>query len=225
MRHIKIICGDALEVLKGLPDTSIQCCVTSPPFFSTLDFTITGQLGMESTPGKYIERLTTIFHEVRRILDAKGTLFLNLADEIISQYVTHALEQDGWYVKTVIQWKKPHPPDEVIVVFTIREEVERPVSLEENEVWTFPAGKVFSGHYASFPLTLPTRCIELGCLPQSTILDPFSGAGTTGLAATRLGHHAVLIDINPQAVELSQTRIKNDEPFLNDVQIISKETL
>lgn len=75
-----IINGNSLEVLKSLPDNSIDCCVTSPPYYALRDYGCDGQIGLEETPEKYIEMLCDVFSEVRRILTPEGTLWLNIAD-------------------------------------------------------------------------------------------------------------------------------------------------
>ena len=75
-----IICGDCLNVLKSLPDNSIDCCVTSPPYYALRDYGCDGQIGLEETPEKYIERLCDVFSEVRRVLTPQGTLWLNIGD-------------------------------------------------------------------------------------------------------------------------------------------------
>lgn len=77
---MKLICGDALEVLKSMSDESVYCCVTSPPYWGLRDYETDGQLGLEPTPEEYVEKLTTIFHEVKRVLKNDGTLWLNLGD-------------------------------------------------------------------------------------------------------------------------------------------------
>lgn len=66
--------------LQTLPDNSIDCCVTSPPYFRLRDYGITGQIGLEETPDKYVERLVGIFNEVFRVLKPSGTLWLNIGD-------------------------------------------------------------------------------------------------------------------------------------------------
>ena len=75
-----VLCGDALEVLKRLPDEYVQMCVTSPPYYGLRDYGAEGQIGCEQTPLEYIDRLTEIFREVRRVLKSNGTLWLNIAD-------------------------------------------------------------------------------------------------------------------------------------------------
>ena len=72
--------GDCLEVLRTLPDESIHCCVTSPPYWGLRDYGVEGQLGLESTPEEYIENMVKVFREVKRVLRKDGTLWLNLGD-------------------------------------------------------------------------------------------------------------------------------------------------
>ena len=75
-----VINGNSLEVLKSLPDNSIDCCVTSPPYYALRDYGCDGQIGLEETPEKYIESLCDVFSEVRRVLTPQGTLWLNIGD-------------------------------------------------------------------------------------------------------------------------------------------------
>ena len=75
-----IINGNSLEILKSLPDNSIDCCVTSPPYYALRDYGCDGQIGLEETPEKYIESLCDVFSEVRRVLTPEGTLWLNIGD-------------------------------------------------------------------------------------------------------------------------------------------------
>ena len=72
--------GDATETLRTLPDESVNCCVTSPPYYALRDYGKEGQIGLEETPEKYIERLVEVFREVKRVLKKDGTLWLNIGD-------------------------------------------------------------------------------------------------------------------------------------------------
>ena len=63
-----------------LPDESVHCCVTSPPYYALRDYGMDGQIGRETTPKEYISRLTEVFTEVRRVLRPDGTLWLNISD-------------------------------------------------------------------------------------------------------------------------------------------------
>jgi len=72
--------GHVLEILPTLPEKSVQCCVTSPPYWGLRDYGAEGQLGLERTPDEYVENMVQVFREVRRVLRDDGTLWLNLGD-------------------------------------------------------------------------------------------------------------------------------------------------
>lgn len=72
--------GDALEALRELLPSSVQTCVTSPPYWGLRDYGIEGQLGLERTPEEYVARMVEVFREVRRVLREDGTCWLNLGD-------------------------------------------------------------------------------------------------------------------------------------------------
>lgn len=80
MEKDKIYQGNAIDVLKNFEDNSIDCCVTSPPYYALRDYGVDGQIGLEETPEKYIERITEVFMEVHRVLKPNGTLWLNIGD-------------------------------------------------------------------------------------------------------------------------------------------------
>ncbi len=76
----KILEGNVLETLKDVPACSVQCAVTSPPYYGLRDYGVDGQIGLEETPEAYVEKLVQVFREVRRVLKDDGTLWLNLGD-------------------------------------------------------------------------------------------------------------------------------------------------
>lgn len=77
---LRVLHGDCREILKSLPDGSVQCCVTSPPYWGLRDYGHQAQIGHEETPFAFVEALTEVFAEVRRVLKDDGTLWLNLGD-------------------------------------------------------------------------------------------------------------------------------------------------
>lgn len=81
---VKIYIGDALECLKKLPDNSVDCCVTSPPYWGLRDYGVTGQLGLEKTPEEHVAALIKVFCEVYRVLKPEGTLWVNYGDTYAS---------------------------------------------------------------------------------------------------------------------------------------------
>lgn len=81
---VTLYLGDALDVLRELPDQSVHCVVTSPPYYGMRDYGVSGQLGLEPTPEAYVDRLCAVFAQVRRVLAATGTCWLNLGDGFTS---------------------------------------------------------------------------------------------------------------------------------------------
>jgi len=79
MRH-DIICGDVLDGLRSLPECSVQCVVTSPPYWGLRDYGMPGQIGLEPTPEEYVEKMVEVFHEVRRVLRDDGVAWVNYGD-------------------------------------------------------------------------------------------------------------------------------------------------
>lgn len=127
----KIITGNAIEVLKELPDCSADCCITSPPYLGLRDYGVNEQIGLENSVEAYINRLTDIFREVRRVLKNDGTLWLNIGDSYVSSnseysnckrkdligipwLLAFALRNDGWYLRQDIIWEKPNAMPESV---------------------------------------------------------------------------------------------------------------
>jgi DNA modification methylase len=82
-----------------------------------------------------------------------------------------------------------------------------------RSVWTVPSAPFAGAHFATFPPDLIEPCIKAGCPVGGTVLDPFGGAGTTGLVADRLQRNALLIELNPEYAEMARDRITNDAPL------------
>src|SRR6516162_4333229 len=78
-----IIVRDCLEALCKLPDESVHCVVTSPPYWGLRDYGINGQLGLESLFQDYLATMVKVFREVRRVLRKDGTLWLNMGDSYV----------------------------------------------------------------------------------------------------------------------------------------------
>ncbi len=307
---VRIEVGDCLSVLASQPDQSVNCCVTSPPYFGLRDYGHDGQIGLESTPDAYVAKLVEVFREVRRVLRDDGTLWLNLGDSYcggntgnqsnvgqrygkdgeghvfrrdgkyatsiglkpkdimgIPWRVAFALQADGWYLRSDIIWHKPNPMPESVTdrptkaheyifllskspryyydaaairedeikgsagsVFNVGKTAEhqlgRSSSAERVEdgkrnrrtVWTI-ATQPFSGaHFATFPPNLIEPCIKAGCPVGGTVLDPFGGAGTTGLVADRTQRNGLLIELNPEYAAMARERIYDDAPMFAVVQ-------
>lgn len=270
--------GDSLTVLQTLPAASVQCCVTSPPYWGLRDYGHDGQIGLEETPEQYVARLVAVFAEVRRVLADDGVLWLNLGDSYgsgkqlvgIPWRVAFALQADGWYLRSDTIWHKPNPMPESVrdrptkaheYVFLMSKSARyfydqdatrephkpntaprptgersqpwamsaigqpqrdskggvgaHPLGRNARSVWTIPTQPYSGAHFAVMPPALADRCIKSGSRVGDTVLDPFSGAGTTGMVARRLRRQYVGIELNPEFADMARQRIDSDAPLLN----------
>jgi DNA modification methylase len=89
----------------------------------------------------------------------------------------------------------------------------------KRSVWTVTTQPISEAHFATFPPKLIEPCILAGSRPGDTVLDPFSGSGTSGLVADRLGRDSILIELNPDYAEMARRRITNDAPMFASVEI------
>jgi len=276
---VQILNGDCREVLRTLPDSSVHCCVTSPPYFGLRDYGVDGQIGLEATPDAFVAEMVAVFREVRRVLRDDGTLWLNLGDTAnnrrrirssshqpslngftelswaeaakigltrlsinngdlkekdmfgIPWLVAFALRADGWFLRQEIVWSKsfgkPEPskdrlPNRHEQIFLMSksgsyyfDRASMP-DYASGSVWDIaPVGS--SDHGASFAVSVVEPCILAGCPAAGTVLDPFGGAGTTGLVADRLERDAILIELNPEYTAIADRRIRNDAPLFAEV--------
>ena len=345
---VQILVGDAIARLKGLPDQSVNCCVTSPPYYGLRDYGMPGQIGLEETPGAFISRLVDVFREVRRVLRDDGTLWVNLGDSYASKpngsigrsaldgsqsgqaeyrrtnalrksrlpgglkhkdlmgmpwRLAFALQDDGWYLRQDIIWAKPNPMPESVrdrctksheYMFLFskqpkyyfdqgaikedasvsgsvavpagwdtgkgshgnyhrdgsrrgsrdtfkREDSKRGVAhvgqtvgthrpdrdegqwdiakRNKRSVWTVATMPFKEAHFATFPPALVKPCILAGCPAGGVVLDPFGGAGTTGLVAGHHGRDAILCELNPEYAALAARRIKHELRLFADVDV------
>jgi DNA modification methylase len=319
---VRVIIGDVREKLAELPDESVHCVVTSPPYFGLRDYGVPGQIGLEPTPDAYVAEMVAVFREVRRVLRKDGVLWLNLGDSYSSNAQTQstpvasggwfgaaggagrlekpseqisvsrpngwktglkpkdligipwrvafALQADGWWLRQDIIWAKPNPMPESVTdrctkaheyVFLLSKSerywfdaaaISEAASLNSHgalngdpgfrarstgnhsgplglvssdgtrnrrSVWTITTQPFPEAHFATFPPELPELCIKAGCPVGGTVLDPFGGAGTTGLVADRLGRNAILIELNPQYAGMAERRVTGDAPLFADVEL------
>ena len=305
MPAFELLQGDCLQQLATLPAASVQCCVTSPPYWGLRDYGTAGQLGLEATPDEYVANMVAVFRAVRRVLRDDGTLWLNLGDSYagnsnntrgegagggkergkamgfgtlpqkkdydgikpkdlvgIPWRVAFALQADGWYLRQDIIWHKPNPMPESVTdrctkaheyIFlltksaryyydneAVKEDAvragdvpggnghyiqhsagghnkdgltacgQKPVAETRNKrsVWTVTTKPFKGAHFATFPPDLIEPCILAGSAADTLVLDPFSGAGTTGVVAVQHGRRYIGIELNPDYLEMSRKRIQ-----------------
>ena len=322
---VRLISGDCRDVLATMPDESVHCVVTSPPYFGLRDYGVAGQIGLEATPNDYVEQIVDVFSHIRCVLRKDGTVWLNLGDSYAGSWgaqsrpngsdakstlgggslsarqiaahpkdtltgslkntpgckpkdligipwrVAFALQADGWYLRQDIIWSKPNPMPESVTdrctkaheylfllskseryhydADAIREPANNPEgpgntgagkyeadnnpqfhrtknnlskigasdTRNKRSVWEVTTGGFQEAHFATFPPALIEPCILAGCPKGGTVLDPFGGAGTTGLVADRLGRNAILIELNPDYAAMAENRIRRDAGMFAEV--------
>lgn len=341
---VRVLQGEALTVLQSLPDESVHCIVSSPPYWRQRDYGVAGQLGLEQTPEEYVDRLVAIFREARRVLRIDGTAWVNLGDKWCAApkgslngqdksgltsvrtqlqspislgtlapgykqkdliglpwMFAFAARADGWFLRQCNIWAKPNCMPESVTdrstaaheyVFHLtknndywyddeaartppapssetrlaqdveaqegnarangggktngpmktvrRTDKQRGHSRKHNgfndrwdampvaeqramganlrSVWWISPAQYREGHYAVMPDKLAEICIAAGCPKDGTVLDPFCGAGTTGLVADRMGRDAILIELNQEYADMARRRIKGASPLFAEVQ-------
>jgi DNA modification methylase len=369
---VSIHVGDSLEILRSLPDESVHCVVTSPPYWALRDYGVDGQIGLEASPAEFIAKLVAVFEEVRRVLRTDGTCWINMGDSyshggggskndarwpkeaehsnttpkhlkaesgmkpkdlmMMPHRLAIALQDAGWWVRQDIVWSKPNPmPESVrdrctksheyiflltkseryffdqdaicelvspntharlsqdvqnqigseranggaktngpmkavargvgwghgtdaekrkrgrvktagnvnptkgmiayeegddhhrtkagLLAYAEKTRIDTPLTRNRRSVWSIATQSFKEAHFATFPLEIPTTCIKAGCPVGGVVLDPFFGAGTTGLAADRVQRDCIGIELNPQYAEMARRRIHADAPLLASVQV------
>ncbi len=108
-----VIIGDVIEKLKMLPDKSINCIVTSPPYWGQRDYGMGGQIGNEKTPEEYIKKMIDITNELKRVLTDDGAYFLNIGDKYVDKNLqmipfrlAMEMQKNGWAIRNVLIWRK-----------------------------------------------------------------------------------------------------------------------
>lgn len=366
--------GDCIAMMAKLEPNSVDCVVTSPPYWQIRDYGVSGQMGLEPTLGEHIAGMVAVFQAVRRVLKPSGTVWLNYGDSyyaangrsaadtkgalkpkdlcMIPNRLAIALQEDGWWIRSEIVWGKLNPmpesakdrpatahekiwmltksaryffdSDAVGVERTTpydgkmpdgwdtgpgahgsfhrqgREKGKRTDKKAEQqaggrnlrnyepapiEVWPMATRPFPDAHFATFPPELAERCIkagssEKGCCADcgapwqrqtdvsyenpgnrttngarslerrhepagfavrlekrvattgwapscecdvgnpvaAVVLDPFGGAGTTGLVADRLQRDAIMIELKPEYAAMCESRIKADSTLFSDVE-------
>jgi DNA modification methylase len=375
---VTIHIGDVFDQLAQLPDDSVDCCVTSPPYWGLRDYAVDGQIGLEPTLGEHLDVMVRVFDEVRRVLKPTGVCWINYGDCyatkpngrsaaytkteggddrtfrdkpfstvgpiydagyrqrttggihaerrpdaggrvvaggylkakdlcMVPQRLFIALQESGWWVRSVLPWvkrngmpesiadrpansieyvamltksarywydadavrrmaspnshaRKPGPNSRVNVdrVPTPRKIAKAGSGIRSNEEFdavllgdmladrnfrnvdlffdsiAAPWGLISDGegtpiaidvtpqafkeaHFATFPPMLIEPLIKAGCPQGGVVLDPFGGAGTTGLVADRLQRDAILIELNPDYAEIANARVSGPRGGLLDV--------
>ena len=381
---IKFLQGDCVDKIKELEDKSIDCVVTSPPYWGLRDYGVDGQLGLEKTYQEHIQNIVKLFRVMKPKLKNSATVWLNYGDSfattiqgflkpkdlvMMPNRIAIALQEDGWWIRSEIIWHKPNsmpestkdrPTNSHEKVWLITksqnyyydadsireplslnfvnneikfnpnisnvfgkyktEEIEKkhrqgmsktrgsklietrpklpsqkqfvnylrnkttlkdlvkntdikkttiehwfrndkigfafpsvkdwnkikylvndwteefnyinygltytekhldqiksnPIGKNKRNVWTIPTKPFKNAHFATFPPKLIEPCIKAGCPENGIVLDPFGGAGTTGIVAKSLNRKSILIELNPKYIEIAQKRIEEEFGLFNE---------
>lgn len=300
----KILQGDVVAVLKTLPDESVDCVVTSPPYYALRDYGMEGQIGLENSAEDYVWVLMQVFDEIKRVLKKTGTLWVNIGDtyygggrnkgnhnpkvksksvrglvdlgdtvpgpkgqakslaQIPSRFALAMTSRD-WILRNEIIWHKPNcMPSSVKDRFTVDfekvyfftksthyhfEQQFEPAAYDgrkdtkykggpkdmaggaherwqkdaqgnhiknKRSVWSISTKPFKEAHFATFPEDLIEPMVLAGCPQGGAVLDPFMGAGTTGVVAKKLGRHYLGIELNPEYIKMAEARIAGVTPPL-----------
>lgn len=122
MSEVTLLIGDVRSRLADIDGQSVQCCVTSPPYWGLRDYGKADQIGLETTCSEYVAEIVAVFREVKRVLSDTGVLWLNLGDSYgkdknilgVPWRIAFALQDDGWILRQDIVWAKPNPMPESV---------------------------------------------------------------------------------------------------------------
>ena len=228
-----IICGNTVDVMKHIPDGSVNLVVTSPPYNlrnSSGNGMKDGRGGKWSTAAlldgyathddnmphdKYVAWQRACLTEMVRVLSDDGAIFYNHKWRVQKGLIQDRADiVDGFPVRQIIIWKRKGginfnpgyflPTYEVIYLIAKKKFRLAPKANAIGDVWEIPQD-LKNDHPAPFPLELANTCIK--STTAEIILDPFVGSGTTAIAAKALGRKYIGIDISNYYCEMARTRI------------------
>lgn len=261
---VSIITGDCRDVLKTLPDASVQCCVTSPPYDNLRDY------------GGYAWDLLTVAAQLFRVLCDGGVLCWNVGDQVVDgsetltsmRHALHFVDVAGFRMHDTMIYEKVnfsrpehvryHQMFEYVFILskgqprtfnpirdkpnvyagrgtfganTMRQADGTMKERERNVIAEFGMrGNVWRGktsgqesvcsaqeHPATMPQWLAADLIASWSNEGDTVIDPFAGSGTTGVAADRQHRNAILIEVHPPYVDLAKRKITADSPLFTEV--------
>jgi len=337
MKNIKILQGNCIDKIKELEDNSIDCVVSSPPYFGLRDYGVDEQFGLEKTYQDYLDNTVKVFETFKSKLKDTATIWWNVGDSYnqnqsagdrVSKYskkqktnkgnlglktesqknlkvkdllmipnrVAIALQEEGWYIRSEIIWHKPNPMPESVrdrptschekiwlitknkKYYYDADAIKEPITdttairlLQKNidnqkgssranggmksngnmkamgrkkfdknmggsgtsfvdhsgykkadgtyminptrnkrNVWSVTTKPFKGSHFATFPKDLIEPCIKAGCPENGTVLDPFGGAGTTGIVSALNNRNSILIELNSEYIKIAEDRIEKE---------------
>jgi len=236
----KIICGDTLEIMRQMPDESIDLVVTSPPY-NLKNSTGNGMKAGTKTGrwannplqngythhgdnmpyDQYVEWQRDCLSEMLRLVKEDGAIFYNHKTRVQAGLLQDRYEiLEGFPVRQCIIWKRAggfnFNPGYFVPTYEVIYLIAKPKfklvkgANGYGDIWEFNQ-EMRNKHPAPFPVDLPARCIE--STNAEIVLDPFSGSGTTALATRRLGRQYIGIDISPEYCQQAAERLASELNF------------
>lgn len=232
----KIICGDAITMMKQIPDTSIDLIVTSPPYNlknSTGNGMKNGNGGKWSSAALikgyshhddcmphdlYVQWQRDVLTEAMRILKDDGAFFYNHKWRVQAGLLQDRQDiVSGFPVRQIIIWRRAGginfnpgyflPTYEVIYLIAKKDFKLVPKANACGDVWEF-SQEMNNNHPAPFPVALIDRIIS--STEAQVVLDPFMGSGTTAVAAKQLGRNFIGIELSPDYCKLAEERLRGE---------------
>lgn len=230
----KIICGDVVNVMKKIPDRTIDLVITSPPYNlknSTGNGMKDGRGGKWANAAlqngythhddamphdKYVKWQRECLTQMMRIIPEDGAIFYNHKRRVQNGLLQDRQDiVDGFPVRQIIIWKRKGglnfnagyflPTYEVIYLIAKPEFKLAPKANAYGDVWEFTQ-EMKNIHPAAFPVSLIDRIIS--STSAKTVLDPFMGSGTTAISAINFDRDYIGIDISPEYCKMAEERIK-----------------
>lgn len=143
---------------------------------------------------------------------------------LIPERMAIALQADGWWIRQRVIWYKPNAMPESVMdrdgcahehIWMLTKTAKYYYDVKDGtglarrrNVWAMCTAGSKDSHFAQFPVELPAQCILSSCPPGGVVLDPFGGAGTTAVAAAKLGRQYILIELNADYVRIAEERLK-----------------
>lgn len=217
--------GSAIELSEYLTNESIDCIITSPPYYNSSHKYQRGN-GFHYTAdvGEPLYVIQDVFKKLKSKLKEDGIICLNLGFSygetgVMRPFdiVNRLREKEGFFINDVIIWHKKNPipmqnrlTNAIEYIFVLSKHPIGKYFTKKytHNVWNFSVDSGGKGHSAVFPIDLPMNCLEHFTKEGDVVLDCFMGSGTTAEACMKMGRKFLGFEINEDYVNLSNKRVE-----------------
>jgi DNA modification methylase len=225
MKHNDIYLGNAVELSQRLEDNSIDCIITSPPYYNSSHKYQRGTgFHYSADVGEPLYVIIDFFEAIKIKLKEDGIVCLNLGFSygetgVMRPFdiVNRLREKQGYFINDIIIWHKNNPipmnnrlTNAIEYIFVLSKHPIGKYYTEKytHNVWKFPVDKGGRNHSAVFPITLPKLCLEHFTKENDVVLDPFMGSGTTAIACQEKNRNYIGFEINKNYIDVANKRIE-----------------